>query len=627
MKGKAGVKGGWGKGNKGWGKGKGLGVFGEWDHGGWEPSGYQPYGLMYSVQQQASQAAATPAVGASPESQAWNQNWMRRLASFTPKESPTNPIDPNIEIPNPLAKPRMSEDGYNEAILWTMVGSDKGQKPRPVVHDTAIRNQISKGYWGEAFGEESHEDDQEIAKEEGIGGERLIVHIKKKEDKSACKQKKNKTKTKKARFDCSHGTKARSILPAGEGKRVQEKLTTAKEETARESLRDESEDGNILTFGEDTVCGRGLIDAWTKNEARNRLDRNRRSETVEAGNRLDRNRRSVNEFPSLRNSERDRKRSAARLRIKANFQRCCNDAECEDSKLLPLPEDIPLLAQNGSIHDPKAARFVPEVEEEYDLTGMPSLEGTDDDDKEEMQQEKDEKEAEGKTKAEAKKKAAKTRKGSIRKEFKKFMKSLSMKYCKKDCCDPAPDETLIVPLQSSGMVEASGGCSAISTGNLLNPFWEKETTALNGMSPAQWTLIEVIVDSGACETVLPASLCNHIMLRESAASKAKVEYEVASGKAVPNLGEKHCEIYVEGTANPMIMHFQVADIHRPLLSLSRCADQGFRSHLDDYGGWLEDKKTGEVIPITRRGNLYIMQMWIRGAPDEVSPSSPFVGRG
>ena len=150
--------------------------------------------------------------------------------------------------------------------------------------------------------------------------------------------------------------------------------------------------------------------------------------------------------------------------------------------------------------------------------------------------------------------------------------------------------------------------------------------ALNEMSPAQWTLIEVIVDSGACETVLPASLCAHIKLRESAASKAKVEYEVASGKAVPNLGEKHCEVFAEGGSNSMLMHFQVADIHRPLLSLSRCADQGFRSHLDYWGGWLEDTKTGETIPITRRGNLYIMQMWIRGAPDEVNAPG-FPGRG
>ena len=121
---------------------------------------------------------------------------------------------------------------------------------------------------------------------------------------------------------------------------------------------------------------------------------------------------------------------------------------------------------------------------------------------------------------------------------------------------------------------------------------------------------------------MPASLCKHIKFRESAASRAKIEYEVASGKAVPNFGEKHCEVHVEGASNPMMMHFQIADIHRPLLSLSKCADQRLRSHLDYYGGWLEESKTGECLPITRRGNLYIVQMWVRGAPDEVANSSP-----
>ena len=122
---------------------------------------------------------------------------------------------------------------------------------------------------------------------------------------------------------------------------------------------------------------------------------------------------------------------------------------------------------------------------------------------------------------------------------------------------------------------------------------------------------------------MPMSLCKNIALRESAQSLAKVQYEVASGKAIPNLGEKHCEMFVEGATSCMLMDFQVADIHRPLLSLSRAADQGFRSVLDDYGGYLQHKKTGEVIPITRRGNLYIMQIWVRGAPDETSQG--FVG--
>ena len=92
-------------------------------------------------------------------------------------------------------------------------------------------------------------------------------------------------------------------------------------------------------------------------------------------------------------------------------------------------------------------------------------------------------------------------------------------------------------------------------------------------------------------------------------------------------GERHCEIFCEGAESSMMMHFQVADIHRPLLSLSRAADQGFRSYLDWYGGYLEDTKTGECIPIQRRGNLYVMQIWVRGSLDTPPDASGFVRRG
>ena len=94
-----------------------------------------------------------------------------------------------------------------------------------------------------------------------------------------------------------------------------------------------------------------------------------------------------------------------------------------------------------------------------------------------------------------------------------------------------------------------------------------------------------------------------------------------------NLGERHCEIFCEGAGSSMMMHFEAADIHRPLLSLSRAAVQGFKSHLDWYGGYLEDTKTGEAFPIQRSGNLYIMQIWVRGSAEPHDPNADFARRG
>ena len=72
--------------------------------------------------------------------------------------------------------------------------------------------------------------------------------------------------------------------------------------------------------------------------------------------------------------------------------------------------------------------------------------------------------------------------------------------------------------------------------------------------------------------------------------------------------------------------FQVADVHKPLLSISRCADMGFNCHLDKVGGYLEDMTTGERIPLIRRDNLYHMKMWVKKDPESGgTTSTPFVG--
>ena len=84
------------------------------------------------------------------------------------------------------------------------------------------------------------------------------------------------------------------------------------------------------------------------------------------------------------------------------------------------------------------------------------------------------------------------------------------------------------------------------TSRELHPLIEKAPHGLNSVAASEWILIDLIADSGACETVLPKGLCPNISLRESHGNKSGVEYEVASGKAVLNLEEKHCDIFCEG---------------------------------------------------------------------------------
>ena len=127
------------------------------------------------------------------------------------------------------------------------------------------------------------------------------------------------------------------------------------------------------------------------------------------------------------------------------------------------------------------------------------------------------------------------------------------------------------------------------------------------------------VDSGACETVMPRDMCQGIAIFQSQQQREGAEYEVANGETIPNLGERRCLLMTLGSAVAKKIVFQIADVHKPLLSISRCADMGYQCHLEQSGGYLEDTVTGERIPLSRKDNLYTMKAWVRADPNNATP--------
>ena len=87
--------------------------------------------------------------------------------------------------------------------------------------------------------------------------------------------------------------------------------------------------------------------------------------------------------------------------------------------------------------------------------------------------------------------------------------------------------------------------------------------------------IEVTVDSGACATVLLRGVCTGISVRENSRLGEGAEYEVANGQSIPNLGERRCEVLTVGSVAAKRITFHVADVHKPLLSITACDDMGF----------------------------------------------------
>ena len=148
----------------------------------------------------------------------------------------------------------------------------------------------------------------------------------------------------------------------------------------------------------------------------------------------------------------------------------------------------------------------------------------------------------------------------------------------------------------------------------VNFLGEKKSNGLSNMRAAGFREVEVTVDSGACDTVIPPEEYEDIPTVESEQSKQGFEYEVANGDTIPNLGEKRCLMMTERSRIPKRIDFQVADVHKPLLAVSRAADMGYETRLGKQGGCLLDTVTGEAIPIRRKGNLYVMRVWIKAVP-------------
>ena len=115
----------------------------------------------------------------------------------------------------------------------------------------------------------------------------------------------------------------------------------------------------------------------------------------------------------------------------------------------------------------------------------------------------------------------------------------------------------------------------------------------------EWYEVELTADTGDCDTIVPKLMCPGIPITPSVQSLRGMEYEVATGESIPNSGEKRCAMWTEGALAPKSIAMQVADVHKALLSLSRCADMGFESRSASAFGCFFDTVTGKVTSLQR----------------------------
>eukprot|EP00974_Lingulodinium_polyedra_P029346 2826712-Lingulodinium_polyedra.AAC.1 len=85
--------------------------------------------------------------------------------------------------------------------------------------------------------------------------------------------------------------------------------------------------------------------------------------------------------------------------------------------------------------------------------------------------------------------------------------------------------------------------------------------------------VEVLVDSGAAESVIPTGLLQDYPVQQGSAALSGEKYMTADGKEIPNRGEQAVKFYTQ-EQHRCVLTFQVTDATKTLLSVAQLAATG-----------------------------------------------------
>ena len=120
------------------------------------------------------------------------------------------------------------------------------------------------------------------------------------------------------------------------------------------------------------------------------------------------------------------------------------------------------------------------------------------------------------------------------------------------------------------------------------------------------------MDSGAHHSVMPKRLVRKERIRPSAWSRLGLTYVAANKGEIKNEGEVDYH-FTSRENRKMSWPFQIADVNKALVAVADRVDEGYRVIYDKDMDSGEDlthmilKKTGEIMKLSRDGNVWVME--------------------
>ena len=120
------------------------------------------------------------------------------------------------------------------------------------------------------------------------------------------------------------------------------------------------------------------------------------------------------------------------------------------------------------------------------------------------------------------------------------------------------------------------------------------------------------VDSGAADHVMPLGWLIMFVVMASLGSKRGLHYVAADGTRIPNLGQQIVRFMTQdGTWCEWI--FQVAGIHKPLVSVSKLIEAGYRVIFDEQNSYIIHKRTKQIIKMRKERVVFVVDAYVMKA--------------
>ena len=128
------------------------------------------------------------------------------------------------------------------------------------------------------------------------------------------------------------------------------------------------------------------------------------------------------------------------------------------------------------------------------------------------------------------------------------------------------------------------------------------------------------IDSGAADHVMPIGWLAWILVVASLGQLKGLHYVSASGTRMPNKGQQVIKFLTHG-GTWASWTFQLAAINKPLVSVSKLIDDGWRVVFDDEASYLIHKKTKRTIQLQRERGVFTIDAFVDPADSADAPFS------